>query len=128
MMPRRTRSKLSFIAEDVRTWLTYIVVGAIILLGAGTFLIYTGNGYRPIGSGTARTNEDRLQLLSSGDCALRANGSLAGRVLTVTGPSRGMPHRRYQLAEPDRRRSVLVNASEVRIVPCATLVRDSATR
>ena len=95
---------------------TVIVVLVIFALVGGILLF--ASGVLRFGSGTVRTVEEQQELFANGDCALRANGTLAGRVMGVLTPSRGMGKRRYQIAIPAQRDVVMVFAEEVTIVRC----------
>jgi hypothetical protein len=118
---KRRRSRVSFLLEDIGTWAKYIAVGTVVALLAGGILIFSSTGSLKLGTGAQRSEAERNDLISSGNCAVYANGRVAGRIIADAGPSRGNPNRRYHVADLDRRHTFVVNVAEVRMVQCSSL-------
>lgn len=96
---------------------------AIIAVFAATvaILLFTTSGGSIGAGGRPRSAKERSAMISDGNCAVRPNGAVVGRVVGELGPSRGSPRLRYQIVEIERHRAVQVYANEVRLVPCTTL-------
>lgn len=89
-----------------------LAVVAVILIVRDTS---TGLGSRP------RSATERSQLLASGDCALRRDHTVVGKVAARLGSTRGQPRGGYLLESIDRHRIFQVELDEVTLVPCRTL-------
>jgi hypothetical protein len=109
--------------DELRSNLPVILGSLVTLTVVAGLLIYGTGGVIRVGGGE-RTDEERADLLSSGDCAVRVTGEPVGRIIGVLTPTQGMPKRRYQVEAIDRRRVLMVYADEVRVVACASFLRE----
>jgi hypothetical protein len=85
---------------------------AMVLIVRGSSV---GLGSRP------RSAAEQSSLLASGDCALRPNRTVWGKVAGQLGPTRSMPRGGYLLEGIDRHRVFQVGLDEVTVVPCRSL-------
>jgi hypothetical protein len=122
-MPRPPQKTGRFQAawDDLRFNLPIILGSLVALTVAAGLLIYGTGGVVRVGGGE-RTDQERVELLSSGDCAVRVTGEPIGRIIGVLTPTQGMPKRRYQVEAIDQRRVLMVYADEVRVFACASLL------
>lgn len=103
-----------------------LIAGAITFALVAFFLMLgTSGGGVGIGSEVRTTGEQR-ERYAAGRCAVRRDGTPVGRVIGQHGPSRGNPQLRYVVEERERKRVIQVYASEVRLVPCASVPDTSA--
>ena len=86
-------------------------VAVILILRSSPF----GIGSKP------RSPTEQRTLLASGDCALRPNRMVAGKVAARLGPTRGLPSGGYLLESIDQHRIFQVQLDEVTLVPCRSL-------
>jgi hypothetical protein len=99
---------------------SFFAILAVFAVTAAILLFTTSGG--GIGAGARpRSAKERSAMISDGNCAVRHNGAVVGRVVGELGPSRGSPRLRYQIVEIERHRAVQVYANEVRLVPCTSL-------
>ena len=92
--------------------LTFAISGMGLLLGT--------SGVIGFGSGS-RTAAEQREVLSDGDCAVRPDGAVVGRVIGQLPPTRGNPRKRYVVETTVQRQVLQVYTAEVRVLPCATL-------
>ena len=116
---RETKFARLWFFAVLRDRLPVIAGGAVVLIAGAAILVFSTSGVLRIGAGE-RTSEERTELLSTGDCAVRGGRAL-GRIEGILGPSRGIPRRRFQVALLEERRVVQVNTDEVEVVSCQTL-------
>ena len=111
---RRVRTSTGW-AERMGT--AFAVVGVLAFFAVILILRDSSSG---IGSRPRSATEQR-QLLANGDCALRPNHMVAGKVAARIGPARSLPSGGYLLESIDRHRIFQVRLDEVTLVPCTSL-------
>jgi len=111
----RRASRSAGMAERFATGLAVIGILAIVAV----FLFVRSSSSR-IGS-RPRSAAEQSQLLASGDCALRQDRAVLGKVAARLGPTRSLPSGGYLLESIDRHRIFQVQLDEVTLVPCRSL-------
>lgn len=66
---------------------------------------------------------EQRAMLANGECALRPNREVAGKLVRRLDAGRDRPNGALELEAIDRRQAFEVDAAEVAIVPCVTLQR-----
>lgn len=99
-----------------------LIVGFVLafIVAAGILVFVTG-GLR-VGGGE-RTEDEQAELLSSGECAVRA-GQPVGRIIGTLTPSRGLTKTRYQVQAIHEKKVLQVFAEEVQVVSCTSLTPE----
>lgn len=119
---QRRRRRSSRLPPDFFSRVATAVGGFLILSLSAFFLAYrtSGGGIR-VGSGAPRSAQERAQLLASGNCAVRTDGSVLGHVLAEIPVTKSNTQVRLQVEAADRRETLIVLATEVRVVACHSL-------
>lgn len=97
------------------------VVLAFAIVALGVLRSTAGDVVR-IGAGS-RSATEQQQMLASGQCAIRGDGVVLGKVIQVFSPTRAFPMTRYEIQALDENRVIRVEEGDVRLVPCRTLRR-----
>jgi hypothetical protein len=102
-------------AERFATGLAVIGVLAFVAVVLFVRSSPSGIGSRP------RSAAEQSQLLANGDCALRRDRTVLGKVAARLGSTRSLPSGGYLLESIDRHRIFQVQLDEVTLVPCRSL-------
>jgi hypothetical protein len=111
----RNRRASTSVAERFATGLAVIGILAIVAVFLFVRSSSSGIGSRP------RSAAEQSQLLASGDCALRPDRTMLGKVAARLGPTRSLPRGGYLLESIDRHRIFQVQLDEATLVPCRSL-------
>jgi hypothetical protein len=96
-----------------------ILALAFAIVAFGLLRSTAGDALR-IGRGTP-SQADRQQMLVSGQCAIRGDGVVLGKVTQVFTPTRAFPMTRYEIQGLSEKRVMRVEEGDVRLVPCRSL-------